>query len=138
MIAYFDTSALVKLLIDEPGSATADDAWRAADARICCSIGMTEAAAAVARAERMRRIDVATAHAILIDLESIWTGVSRVACDDELAAEAAQLAVLLGLRGYDAVHLASARSAGATLVAADGALLDGATACGLATIDVAT
>lgn len=127
----------MKLLVDEPGSATAEAAWRAADARICCSIGLTAAAAAVSQAERMRRIDVVTAHAILIDLDHIWTGVSRVACDDELAAEAAQLAVLLRLRGYDAVHLASARSAGATLVAATGALLEAATACGLATIDVA-
>lgn len=52
MIVYFDTSALVKLLIAEPGSGTAEQVWRAADARVCCTVGYTEGAAAIARAWR--------------------------------------------------------------------------------------
>lgn len=108
MIAYFDASALVKLLIEEPGSITAEQAWYAADARICCSVGMAEVAAAVGRAMRMGRIDSGTAHGILTDLETVWSAVTRMPCDDRLAAEAAQLAVLHGLRGFDAVHLAAA------------------------------
>ncbi len=138
MIAYFDASALVKLLIEEPGSITAEQAWYAADARICCSVGMAEVAAAVGRAMRMGRIDSGTAHGILTDLETVWSAVTRMPCDDRLAAEAAQLAVLHGLRGFDAVHLAAARSAAAALVAGDGALLAAANSCGLIAIDVAS
>lgn len=87
MIAYFDTSGLVKLLVEEPGSDTAAAAWRAADVRVCCTVGFAEAA------------------------------------------------VLHGLRGYDATHLAAASEAAAVVVAADGALLRAASASGLATID---
>ena len=128
----------MKLLIEEPGSITAEQAWYAADARICCSVGMAEVAAAVGRAMRMGRIDSGTAHGILTDLETVWSAVTRMPCDDRLAAEAAQLAVLHGLRGFDAVHLAAARSAAAALVAGDGALLAAANSCGLIAIDVAS
>lgn len=137
MIAYFDTSALVKLLIEEAGSDTAEQAWHAANARVCCTIGFAEAAAAISRSWRMRRIDDATTHALLDGLDGLWTGIARVLPDDELARSAARLAVLSGLRGYDAVHLAAAIEVHATLVAADGALLTAARRAGLATIDVA-
>lgn len=137
MIAYFDTSALVKLLIEEPGSSTAEEAWWAADVRLCCAIGLAEAAAAVGRAERTGRLDNQVAHAVLTDLWGLWRGVTRIPGDDELAAEAASLAVLFGLRGYDAVHLAAALSAAATVVAGDGALLSAADAANLATVNLA-
>lgn len=137
MIAYFDTSAIVKLLIEETGSATAETAWHACDARLCCTVGIAEAAAAIGRAQRTDRIAVPEADRILADLSGLWRGITRVLCDDALARHAAELAVLLGLRGYDAIHLAAALSADATLVAGDGPLLRGATACGLATVDVA-
>ncbi len=136
MIAYFDTSALVKLLIEEAGSQTADDAWRAADVRMCCTIGRTEVAAAISRAWRMGRIDGETTHGLLTDLAQIWSGVTRIDADDLLCLEAASLAVLFGLRGYDAVHLAAALAPGAMLVAADGQLLAAARAAGLRTVNV--
>lgn len=136
MIAYFDTSALVKLLIDEPGSDIAETSWQAADVRVCCTVGFTEAAAAVGRAWRIARIDEPTAQALLVDLAELWTGVTRVLADDLLAGHAAELAVLHGLRGYDAIHLAASIEPGATLVAADGALLAAAREAGLDTIDV--
>ena len=85
----------------------------------------------------MQRIDEATTHALLGGLDELWTGIARVLPDDELAHNAAQLAVLFGLRGHDAVHLAATIEVHATLVAADDALLMAARRAGLATIDVA-
>lgn len=136
MIAYFDTSALVKLLVVEPGSEIAEAAWHAADVRVCCTVGRTETAAAISRAWRMGRIDARTAHALLVDLDGVFKRVARVPVDEELARDAAVLAVLHGLRGYDAVHLAAATASTATLVAGDGALLEAARTSGLAIIDV--
>lgn len=136
MIAYFDTSALVKLFIDEAGSGTAEAAWYAADVRACCTVGYTEAAAAISRAWRSSRIGEKTTHDLLGDLTNLWPGVTRINVDDELALDAARLAVVYGLRGYDATHLAASIESAATLVAADGALLTAARTFGLATIDV--
>lgn len=135
MIAYFDTSALVKLLVVEPGSEAAEAAWYAADVRVCCTVGHTEAAAAIGRAWRMGRFGARTAHEMLLDLDGLWQRVARIPVDDELARDAAQLAVLHGLRGYDAVHLAAATAPTATLVAGDVALLEAARTSGLAIID---
>lgn len=136
MIAYFDTSGLVKLLIDEPGSDTAEASWHAADVRVCCTVGFTEAASAIGRAWRTGRIDDPTTHALLEDLTEMWAGVTRIPADDLLAGFAAELAVLYGLRGYDAIHLAAAIEPGAILVTADSALLAAAREAGLDTIDV--
>jgi len=50
--------------------------------------------------------------------------------------DAAALAVLHGLRGCDATHLAASTTSRAAVVAADGALVQVARAGGLATVDV--
>lgn len=135
MIAYFDTSAIIKLLIDEDGSETAAAAWRASDARICATVGFADAAAAIARAQRIGRIDSDTVSDLFAELERLWRGMSTLIVDRELAAHAAVLALDLGLRGYDAVHLAAGRTAGATFVGSDADLLSAASATGLATVD---
>ena len=101
---------------------------------MCCTVGLTEAAAAIG-SRRTARIDEPTTHALLEDLAELWTGVTRAVADD-LRGHTAKLAVLHGLRGYDAVHLAASIEPGATLVAADGALLAAARDAGLDTIDV--
>lgn len=136
MIAYFDTSALVKLLIDEVGTATTRATWDAADVRLCAAIGRTEAAAAVGRARRMGRIDEQIAHDLLVDLADLWKNLTRLPVDEDLCEIAARLAVLHGLRGYDAVHLAAAVDGAATLVAGDHALLTTAKHARLVTVDV--
>lgn len=135
MIAYFDTSAIVKLLIAEDGSETAARAWRASDARICAAVGLTEAVAAIARAQRLHRIDTDVASDLFGQLEQLWTGVSTLIIDDELAIKGAMMAVDHALRGYDAVHLAAAGTTAATFVGADTALLAAAAAIGLDTVD---
>ncbi len=118
-----DTSPIIKLFIDEPGSTTATDAWNASDARICCTVGYAEAAVALARAVRMGRIDVGTLGTLVDELDQVWRRVASFIVDDALARDAASHALGLGLRGYDAVHLAGAVASEATLVSGDHALL---------------
>ncbi|MFZ6005837.1 MAG: type II toxin-antitoxin system VapC family toxin [Actinomycetota bacterium] len=137
MIAYFDTSAVVKLLIDEPGSETVERVWHATDARVCATVGYTEAVAALGRAGRMGRLSPAAVSRSVAGLADIWTSFHRSLVDDELASQAATLALAHGLRGFDAIHLAAAVSGAELLVTADQSLLTAAMSLGLSVADVA-
>ena len=68
------------------------------------------------------------------DLERLWTGVDCIELTTPLAQRAGDLSEELALRGYDAVHLASAEAvadAETLLVAADGRLLEAAEFLGI-------
>lgn len=107
MIAYFDTSALVPLLITEPASSTCGRLWNEAT-RISTQLIHPEARAALAQAQRMRRLTSAELRQAVDDLDSIALEISYLEITAELAASAGLLAQTHGLRGYDAVHLAAA------------------------------
>jgi len=64
MIRFFDTSALVKRYVEEPGSAMVRAALRANTVAVA-RVTLAEAAAAVARAARLSAITVAQRDAIL-------------------------------------------------------------------------
>jgi uncharacterized protein len=95
-----------------------------------------EGRAALAAARRGARLTVATHRRALDDFESLQGELSLIGIDAQLAREAGQLAEKFALRGYDAVHLASALSAGEaiTLVSWDEDLRRAAihSGCGLA------
>lgn len=121
MIVYVDTSALVPLLIDEPTSDACGELWDSADAITTTRLAYVEAVAALAMAERMGRIstrEVSDGRAVL---DELWPVVNVAELDDDLMARAAELALVHGLRGYDATHCAAAVVAGdSDLVAASG------------------
>lgn len=118
MITYFDTSMLVKLLVeDEARRPEAERLWLEADHVVCSEIGYVEARAALAAAHRGRRLGSAQMQAARSQFEVLWEQVSVVAVTTELVRAAADFAELDGLRGYDAVHLAAAATARATIVA---------------------
>ena len=108
MIAYFDTSALIPLLIEEPTSITAAEVWDTADRVASARVVYTEARAALALAQRLDRIDGATKTRAVHDLETLYDQLDRVDVDDELVRRAGMLAEKHHLRGYDAIHLAAA------------------------------
>lgn len=58
MNVYFETSALVKLFLDEPGADAARDLWDQADLATVGRIAYPEARAAFASAQRGGRITV--------------------------------------------------------------------------------
>jgi hypothetical protein len=137
VIAYFDTSAVVKLLIDEPGSQTVERVWHATDARVCATVGYTETAAALGRAGRTGRLSPSGVRRSVAGLAAVWTSFHRTVVDDELASHAANLARTHGLRGFDAIHLAAAVATAELLVTADQSLLVAAQSVGLSVADVA-
>ena len=108
MIAYFDTSALVPLVITEPASATCGRLWNEATRVVSTRLIYPAARAALAQAERMHRLTAAEAARAVDDLDAIALQISYLEITAELAASAGDLAQTHGLRGYDAVHLASA------------------------------
>ena len=111
MIAYFDTSAVIPLLIGEPSSATCARVWNDAARSISVRLLYPEARTALARAERMGRITKRQHESAVAELEAIVTEIDHVEITAELARHAGHLAQAHQLRGYDAVHLAAAIAA---------------------------
>ncbi len=136
MIAYFDTSALVKLVVDEDGHEQARALWSAARRVACGRLGYPEARAALAGAARLGRLDPEELRAAVVSFERRWETLRVVELAPPVAVRAGDLAERRALRGYDAVHLACALLAqGArrdlVLVCWDARLRDGAAAEGL-------
>lgn len=133
MIAYVDTSSLLKLLIDEPGSERAELIWDGADHVVSCRLALVESRAALAAAERGGRLTRAQHRAAKASLRELVEQLDLAEVTAELVDQAAELAEQQALRGYDAVHLAAAlRVEADVLTSADTALCDAAQRVGLA------
>lgn len=118
MIAYVDSSILVKLLVeDEAHRPETERLWLGADYVLCAEIGYVEARAALAAAQRNGRLDSVQMQTTRVQFESLWEQVGVVVVDTALVLAAGDIAELDGLRGHDAVHLAAAVTARATVVA---------------------
>ncbi|MEU0875866.1 type II toxin-antitoxin system VapC family toxin [Nocardia brasiliensis] len=138
MIGYLDTSAFVPLLVDEPSTQACRRFWDDADAVVSSRLLYVETAAALAQAHRMGRIDDRQHAASVRLLDQLWPQVEIADVDEPVVFRAAELADQLALRGYDAVHCASAEQLEDTdLVAAtgDSRLLAAWKSLGVATFD---
>jgi predicted nucleic acid-binding protein len=95
MIPYLDASVLVKRYVQEPGSE---------------EVSRLIARARVVGTSAITRVEVtaALARAALTAFQGEWESLVRVELIEVLLGRAAQVAWERGLRGYDAVHLASA------------------------------
>jgi predicted nucleic acid-binding protein len=108
LIAYFDTSALIKTLLEEDGSPLADEVWSRSSLRIASCLVYPEARAALAAAERGDRIDERSRRLAVDDLDSACAAMVLIGVDWVLAQRAGEIAERHALRGYDAMHLAAA------------------------------
>lgn len=108
MNVYFETSALVKLLLDEVQAEMARDLWDQADLVTVGRIAYPEARAALAAAQRSGRLMTPELDGAKRAFNRLWTQVYVVELDEALALSAGELAESFALRGYDAVHLATA------------------------------
>lgn len=138
MIAYLDGSAIVPILIAEPTTRICQRVWRDADRRVSCRLAYVEASAALAAAERYGRITESEHRVARANLDRIWPDVDVIEIGDEVARSAAEFARSLALRGYDAVHCASAHAiadSDVVAVGGDAALLEAWESLGLAVLD---
>lgn len=134
-IVYFDASALVKLVVEEPGSEIAAALWDGCDAAVSSRLAYPEVCAALASAGRNRAIDEGSLARCEQDWEGFWAEIRPVELTPAVEMAAGQLAKRHALRGADAIHLASALQLGTadTVVAVwDRRLHAGASAEGLA------
>ena len=127
MIAYVDTSTIIKLVIDERGSDRAREIWNSADTLASVSLVEVEARAALAAARRAKRVTAAEHRRARTALDSLLDQLDTIAVTDAVVGHASDLAEKHGLRGYDAVHLAGAKLVNADLLtSADEALCQAA------------
>lgn len=133
MITYFDTSILMKLLVDdETYRPESERLWLDSSYVVCAEIAHVEARAAIASARRHGRLGVAASRTAKAQLELLWDQVSIVVVDTALVRVAGDVADHDGLRGYDAVHLTAAVTGQATVLAsADRQLAEAARRRGL-------
>lgn len=108
MIVYADTSALVKLFIQEEGSEAVRAMLQQAQVLGTGLLARAELGAALARGMRLGLVSEQEAWAARSSLETAWATWAHIAVNEALVARAEQVAWEYGLRGYDAVHLASA------------------------------
>jgi hypothetical protein len=133
---YFETSAFVKLLVLEPGSGTAVRAWDSGYPVTASGLLFVETRAGLAAAHRGRRMTSQSLTAAKRDMARLREHMNEIHADRSVLARAEELAEREALRGYDAVHLASALHAGVeVLITADTALVRAAERLGLTVVD---
>jgi len=97
-------------VFDEPGSELAAELWDRAESVVSNQLVYPEARAAAAAAHRRRRITSTTLRRAVDRIDELCTELDVIGLDPDLAHSAGDLAEAHGLRGYDAVHLATALS----------------------------
>jgi len=108
VILFCDTSALIKLLISEPGSDQMQHAITEAEVIAVCRITWAEVMAGMARRQREVPGD-----AVMLDqgreqLIQSWPHCAIVEVSQSLVETAGRFADVFALRGYDSVQLAAA------------------------------
>ena len=110
MILFCDTSALVKLYVQEVGSDALLAEAGAASAVAVCRIAWAEAVAAMARRARDVPGDTEALDAARQRLREHWPHYVVVEVTQALVERAGDYADTFALRGYDSVQLAAART----------------------------
>ena len=143
-LLYLDTSALVKLYLDEPGSERMEElaSPEFGNRLAICSITQVEFHAAIWRRRRSREFgDAAAKRAIEQFNVHLRVRFARHSLDDRMLDLASELTSRHPLRAYDAVQLASCLALARTMpesptfVCADRRLLTAAKAEGLSVLD---
>lgn len=107
MLLYLDSSALIKLLVEEDGSELVARLWDDADVLVASRLVVSEVAAALHAAHRGKRLDDDALAGALTDWHAYLPALRLVELTAPLAWRAAGLTVAHALGGADAIHLAS-------------------------------
>ena len=140
MILYLDTSALAKKYLLEEHSAEVVQLMRSSSLLTSSRVAYPEVRAAMARALRVERITEVEHGRMIRELAADWRGIERLTPDEALALRAGDLTYRYALRGFDAIHLASALTLQEGLGEAvsfssfDSRLNEAAADCGLAVV----
>jgi len=108
MMLYLDTSAMVKLYVEESMSSKVVAAVEEAEAVATSLIAYAEARAAFARARREARLSAQAYRHVVQEFIEDWNRFVVIEVTDRVVKHAGDLAAQRALRGFDALHLASA------------------------------
>ena len=107
MILYLDTSSLVKLYVEEPGSDEVRQDLIEADSAATSAVSYAEACAAFARHRRNGKVSAATLRLVKRDFDADWLRLAIVEPTSALCHAAGELAERYALRGCDSIQLAA-------------------------------
>ena len=108
VIIFCDTSALMKLLVDEAQSDQMRQIGTTVDAIAVCRISWAETMAALARLQREDPISTEEFEQVRQHLIQSWKTFAIVEVSQPLVETAGRFADVFALRGYDSVQLAAA------------------------------
>ncbi|MEO8889522.1 MAG: type II toxin-antitoxin system VapC family toxin [Jatrophihabitantaceae bacterium] len=137
MIVYFDSSALVKLVVEEPDSDQATRLWAGSELAVSSRLAHPEVRSARAAARRDHRLSEAALDAAVQAWGRIWASIRPIGLTARIEQDAGDLVGPQALSGADAVHLASALAfddTGLLFAAWDRRLRAGAVAAGLTVV----
>ena len=106
MIVYLDTSSLVKLYVQEAHTALVKKWVEEAEIVATCRIAYPETMSAISRRFRQGDLTEKQYDSLVAKFSNEWERFAAVDFDE---LEAGRLVNLYGLRGFDAVHLSSAK-----------------------------
>lgn len=112
MISYFDSSALVKLLVEEDGSELAWRTWNHTDRAATSVASFAEVRAALAAGARADKLTRRSHDAAKEEWSRLTGRLNAVTLSSSLALAAGSFAEEYALRAYDAIHLVTAYSLG--------------------------
>lgn len=110
MILFCDTSALIKLYIQETFSAEVQRQATEAGTIAVSRIAWAEAMAALARRARESPVDIDAIEAVRARLRNDWRDFAIIEVTQALVELAGEYADTFALRGYDSIQLAAART----------------------------
>ena len=108
MIAYFDSSSVVKWFFDEQYSKLTRSMKDETDIAFTSILSYPEVLSAFNRARREGRCKKSDMEIIRIEFQRIWNDFQWIKVNEKLINSTMELIFKHSLRGYDAVHLASA------------------------------
>jgi predicted nucleic acid-binding protein len=107
MICYFDTSALVKLYVEEDGSELVADYSRKSIFIATSRVAFAEARSAFARARREGILEVQAYCDVVANFNEDWPSYFALEVSDSVLQRVDALVDKYPMRGFDAIHLAS-------------------------------
>ena len=109
MILYCDTSALIKRYVEEEGAAQVNDLWESASAVSTSVVAFAEAMAVFGRKHKEKTLSKIEYKAIIGEFKEDYRHLLLVPVSEALNIAIEDLLKRHSLRGFDAIHLASAQ-----------------------------